>query len=107
MKDTSTPPRIFRTVFATMGLAVALVGCGSGGSAAATCDMKKIFVTCGIVGCHSSANPAANFDMQTVGWEAKLVGHGPVGGGTPPSDSKTPDNPPGGTLQMGISSATE
>jgi hypothetical protein len=87
MKDTSTPSQIVRALFATAGLAVALVGCGSGGASTTSCDTKKIFSTCGTVGCHNAANPAANFDMTSTGWEMALVGHAPVGGGPPNSVS--------------------
>ena len=88
MKDTSPPSRIIRTLFAAMGLAVALVGCGSGGGGGTACDTNKIFTTCQTVGCHNSANPAAAFDMQTTGWEKGLVGKMPTGGGTAPNQSK-------------------
>jgi hypothetical protein len=96
MKDTATvSSHTVRGLIAAMSftIAAAAAGCsgsGGGGGAGAgggndagACDVTKIFstYTCAAPACHNSTNPAANFDMQTLGWETKLVGVAPKGGG--------------------------
>jgi hypothetical protein len=85
-------------ILVVAGMAVAAAACGSGGSdttggggaggSGAPCDAKPIFVKyqCTVPGaCHDAAGAAANLDMVTAGWETKLVGKAPPGGGAVPS----------------------
>jgi hypothetical protein len=57
-----------------------------GGMVTGDCDAMPIFTSrsCSIDGsCHGAApNNAAGFDMKTAGWETKLVGTMPKGGGS-------------------------
>jgi hypothetical protein len=100
MKRPSTISQNVLVLVAAAGLAAFAGGCGSGGAAGgmdaggtggtgAACDVPKIFSTagygCAIPACHSAVNPAGNFDMTAVGWETKLVGKAPPGGGGTPA----------------------
>ena len=73
-------------------VSLAGAGCGSSGSGTTTsCDVNQLLTVkyaCTASGCHDTAGTGANFDMATgglMGLEGRLVGHGPVGGGTLPS----------------------
>jgi hypothetical protein len=102
MKRPSIASQNVRVLVAATALAVGAIGCGSGGggstggggsnggggTSGTTCDAMPIFTTygCAIPACHSATGPAANFDMQTAGWETKLIGKAPPGGGPPGAD---------------------
>jgi hypothetical protein len=67
---------------------------GAAGTSGAPCDAMPLFAleddktnphgrSCTIDGaCHDSKGSAANFDMTTAGWQNRLVGKLPAGGGT-------------------------
>ena len=71
------------TLFGAAALALGALGCGGGGGGGTTCDVPALFTakSCAITGCHSAMMPAANFDMVTAGWEMRMVGLAPPGGG--------------------------
>jgi hypothetical protein len=80
------------TFLVAAAVAVGAGGCGSSGTPSTTggagtggtaCNAPAIFTTygCAVPACHSSTAPAANFDQQTPGWETKMVGMAPLGGG--------------------------
>jgi hypothetical protein len=60
---------------------------GSGGTGMAACDPTPIFAAklCANLGCHDSFATSANFDMTSTGWQTRLVGVNPKGGGANPS----------------------
>jgi hypothetical protein len=96
MRRSSTISQNVLALFAAAGLAALAGGCGGGGpgggtgagGSGAVCDVPKIFSTngygCSIPACHSAVNPAGNFDMATAGWETRMVGKAPPGGGGTP-----------------------
>jgi hypothetical protein len=72
------------------GAAAGAGAAGFGGAAGqpATCDAKPVFEKyfCAVAGaCHDARGSGGNFDMATAGWERKLVGVLPKGGGDIPS----------------------
>jgi hypothetical protein len=61
---------------------------GTGGAGMPpACDPTPIFNdrSCANIGCHDQFGTAANFDMKTAGWQTRLVGVNPKGGGANPS----------------------
>jgi hypothetical protein len=94
-------------------LLVGLAGCpgsldpslldASGGGG--TVNVAPIFAkyTCAAPNaCHDANGTAANFDMATTGWEMKLVGTNPKGGGTSVCASNGPYLDPGSNPATGL-----
>jgi hypothetical protein len=69
---------------------------GEGGSGGPPpCDATPLFVahSCTISGCHDDLGTSANFEMKSTGWEKKLVGVFPKGGGGLASKCATSSKP--------------
>ena len=69
---------------------------GEGGSGGPPpCDATPLFVAnnCTLAGCHDNLGTSANFDMKSTGWEKKLVGVFPKGGGGLASKCATSSKP--------------
>jgi hypothetical protein len=69
---------------------------GEGGSGGPPpCDPTPVFAAhnCTLAGCHDDLGTSANFEMKSTGWETKLVGVFPKGGGGLPSKCATSSKP--------------
>jgi hypothetical protein len=53
-----------------------------GGGGSGPCDPAPIFAEKACVACHDKTGAFGGFDMATAGWEARMVGMAPKGGGS-------------------------